>query len=294
VGRDEVSCVAIRYFGGIEINFEDRELCKAFLATQGIDRKGFDFFRTIHSALEMHTFGDKMLACYECSRDQYDRETRDLVAENLQLPLSDWEEHGLFFLEKDKRGPHRIGGAKPLRLELPKHERLRNPFQYIGSIQCSDKHFNWIPLDTFHIVYPLHQLNFGIFLDYSNAERPKLVDPVSFPDGEQEENPRLDLEFLETRYVTTTKADFAKHDNRTQLLCGVPMWIQAPEIPVSPITGDLMRFVARIKSDPAVVVTHAVEPVKPYADDHLIFYDEGSLYVFFEARTRLAHVNVQF
>jgi hypothetical protein len=78
------------------------------------------------------------------------------------------------------------------------------------------------------------------------------------------------------------------------LLCGVPLWIQAPDIPRNPLTGKVMKYVCTICSDQNIKITNYENEIGPFRSDYLIFADVGRLYVFFDPETKIAHLQIQF
>lgn len=284
--------MTVKYLAGSDAMFYDSEAFTAVLLTQGIDKKGFEVFEKVQAGLELHIKDNKIAKCFEKS-DGYST----LDAENIDLPITSWDDHKLFFLTKNESGSHRVGGSIPDGLIMPTHESLKSPFQYIGTIDCKDEYFNWIPLTQFHIVYPVYECSFGIFLDYSSPLEPKVIEPVTFDDAWFEPGKEnLNVRFKETRYSTTEKFDFKRDEEaeEDQLFCGVPLWYQAPEIPVSPVTGKVMKFVCTISSDRQITVTNYDDIEEGLVDNYLIFADYGHLYVFFEPETKIAHLSIQF
>lgn len=284
--------ITVRYLAGSEVIFSDSEHFTRILLTHGIDKKGFEVFKTLQSGLELHIKGNTIIRCYDKWEDK-----STLEGKNIRLPITEWEDHKLFFLCKRADGVHKLGGTKPDGLKMPKHNRLNSPFQYIGTIDCKDEYFNWIPLTEFHIIYPVYECNFGIFLDYSNPLEPKLIEPITFDNAWYEIGMEdLDVQYTEIRYDVTEYFDMKieEENKEDQLICGVPLWYQAPEIPVSPVTGKVMKFVCTINSDNQLKVTNYGDIPQGLISDYLIFADYGHLYVFFEPETKIAHLNIQF
>lgn len=198
----------------------------------------------------------------------------------MPLPVTDWEDHKLFFLEKSAWGNHVMGGKKPEDLVLPAHDQLNTPFQYLGTIDGTDSLFSWMKMDKLHLVYPLYECNFGIYLDYTEPNRPKILNPETFadywyrPDFATLNN----VEFSETRYQVTTKIKAEKcmdmetgQETNNVLLCGVPIWYQAQEVPVCPKTNEVMSYICTINSDPAIQVVNKPSDQKYPFDAYLIF-----------------------
>jgi hypothetical protein len=278
--------MTVRYMGGIEIIWSDRQDAEAFLLTQGVDKKGFDFFRKVSNGLELHIKGDKLVKSYEVF---------DLGKEpgesGVSLPNTSWEDHKIFFLEKSLKGSHRIGGNKPEALILPVHDKLSS-FRYLGTIDCSDKYFKWLGIPQFHIVHPTDLWD-GVFLDYSNPNAPRLVEPINIPEWYKPHLPESPIKYLETKFTTTEKWDSDKYKKNYLQLCGVPLWIQYPAIPRNPLTGKVMKFVCTINSDDEIKIVEPQSEVDPPWNDYLIFGDVGHLYVFFDPDTKIAHLEIQ-
>ncbi|MDD5127631.1 MAG: hypothetical protein PHR43_06030 [Dehalococcoidales bacterium] len=279
-----------KYLAGTEVYWDDKEFVEAFLLTHGVDKKGFDFFQKVQGGLELHLEGNKLIRCYK-----YFEGEKELDAELVDLPISSWEEHKVFFLEKSNKGLHKLGGTVPEGLTLPAHEKLKTPFQYLGTIDCADKYFRWLPMPKFHIIYPVYECNSGVFLDYANPNEPKIIEPITFdPSWYEAGMEKIDATFVETRLATSERWNPEKFENSSQLLCGVPLWLQAPEIPRNPLTGKAMKFVCTIASDSEIKVANYESNRDYIRDNYLIFADMGNLYVFFDPETKIAHVQIQF
>ncbi|MEA5023433.1 MAG: hypothetical protein VB109_11385 [Desulfitobacterium hafniense] len=77
-----------KYFGGREVDFEEEARLRSFLLVHGTDKKGFNFFKKVQSALEFQISGNRLHQAFVCSG-----EGKTLIAENVDLPLASWEEH---------------------------------------------------------------------------------------------------------------------------------------------------------------------------------------------------------
>lgn len=165
-----------------------------------------------------------------------------------------------FYLTKKKTGPHKLGGDKPAGLVLPSSEDMRTPFQYLGTIDGSDPHFQWLGIPKLDLVYPLYECNFGIFLDYSDPQQPQILNPETFSDDWDTGEIPEGIQFTEVHFESKdhterlTAAQFEEFDD--YLICGVPLWYQMPEVPCCPKTGDVMRFVCTINSDDSIKVVN--------------------------------------
>jgi hypothetical protein len=280
-----------RYLGGREVNFGDKEATSRFLQTQALTYRGFRFFKRVHLALELRKTSQGTISCLEHA----DRRVRE-VGSNINLPDVEWEEHEVFFLVKCEQGPHTIGGEKPRVLQMPTHPSLKTPFQYIGCIDGSDPYFTWLGVPQLHIIFPVYECNYGIYLDWTNPFAPMILNPQTF-------DPAWDIKVAESmsyepvHYCTTQEIDveFFENNSDDKLLCGVPIWYQAPDIPVCPRTGEVLKYVCTINSDHQIKIKqqYQIENL-PCLVDHLCFGDHGWLFVFYHPGSKIMHVQSQF
>jgi hypothetical protein len=91
----------------------------------------------------------------------------------------------------------------------------------------------------------------GMFLDYSDPLKPKIILETFSNDWYDSYMDNIGLiEITENRYETTENINYVDFiDSDELLLCGVPLWYQAPEIPLCPSTHKVMKFVCIINSD---------------------------------------------
>ncbi|MFH2104656.1 MAG: hypothetical protein ABII72_00260, partial [Parcubacteria group bacterium] len=203
-----------------------------------------------------------------------------------------------FFLEKNKKGNHVLGGKKPLELELPDDKNLCTPFQYLGTIDGTDPFFNWIGMPKLHIIYPIYECNSGVYLDYTDPIRPKILNSQTFSNDwyEPEMGEVTRIEFNETKYKVSNKLQIEKFcDSDELLLCGVPLWYQAPEIPICPKANKVMKFICTINSDASIdVIDKLKSRGLPFSDEYLCFGDHGHLFLFINPETKILHANWQW
>lgn len=280
----------VKYLGGWEVYWDDPDFVEAYLLTHGVDKKGFGFFKKFQSGLELFLEGRKLVKCFK-----HDENGKELEVEQIELPLSSWENHKVFFLEKSPRGPHRIGGTIPKDFKLPHHPQMKTPFQYLGTIDGSEKYFSWLGINHFHITYPSYECCGGVYLDYSNPNEPVVIEPVSFDPAWYEPGmEKMSPIFSETRFSVTERWKLEDYENDQLLLCGIPLWYQSPNVPRNPITGKVMKYVCTINSDAEIKLSNYEENSGYIRNDFLIFADMGHLYVFFDPEAKIAHLQIQF
>jgi len=286
-----------KYLAGYEVSFENVEEAKRFLQTHAVDRKGFEFLKAVNFALELKTTEEGKIACFGYEPGGY----VEKKADDIRLPDIEWQEHSLFFLKKSLRGRHVVGGEKPPGLELPDHPDLKTSFQYIGCIEGTDPYFQWMKIPKLHILFPVYECNFGIYLDWNEPNRPIILNPQTFNAAWWDESVAgyENVVFESTRYSSTGEVDMKPFENAGTpddiLVCGVPIWIQYPEIPVCPKTGETMRYVCAINSDHEIRIKAGCQTkALPFSDEYLCFGDYGKLYVFYHPDSKIMHVNIQF
>jgi hypothetical protein len=287
----------VRFLAGWGIdNFRDKQSLTAYLLTHGVDFDGFNIFRKLQAGLELQIKGNKIEKLFEHYTNQLGELWKELKGDNIELPITEWPDHKVFFLKKSREGNHVLGGEKPKELFIPDDELLETLFQYIGAIDCTDPLFSWIGIPKLYLVYPLYECNSGIFLDYNDPCKPKILNPETFsvdwydPDMEEIGN----IEFVENKYTLTKNIDEQKFYNDDLLICGVPLWYQAPEIPICPQTQEYMKFVCTINSDLSIKIINKENHGKIPFRDYLIFGDHGHLFVFFHPVSRILHLSAQW
>ena len=79
---------------------------------------------------------------------------------------------------------------------------------------------------------------------------------------------------------------------------GVPNWIQYPDIPSCPKSGKTMRFLLQLTLDGLDIPTKKtnVHPEKEWYKqyfDHMNFWGDGNLFIFFEPESKVACFMIQ-
>lgn len=282
-----------RFIAGWEIDFENPDELKKILVTQGIDKKGFEFFRKVQTATEIVIKNKQIVKAIQHSED-----SKEVERIKIPLPIDDWIDRELFFLVRDPNGLHNIGGDCPPDFILPQHDDLNTSFIYVGSIATTDERFGWINLPRLDLAYPIYECNSGVYLDYSDPKRPVVLNPETFDDSWFDESTKgtEKVRFNEQKFSVSHDIELSSYDESADeiLLCGVPLWYQAPEIPTCPKTGEVMSYVCTLNSNNSLGLKDSMGIENLPFGDYLIFGDHGSLYVFYHPESKVLYLNIQF
>jgi hypothetical protein len=273
------------YFAGDHLELGDAESMNRFVRTQAIDEESFRYLGDITTTAELR---EVSLDVFDLYRHKHGEARK--IAGGLRISNIKWPVRRIFFMNRDANGRHRLGGLPPQGLILPSHDAMETTFQYIGMLDGTDPYFEWIGLPNVPLIFPLYEYNEGIFLDYADPLRPLILNPDTFSDDwlEIDESGWEEVLFDEVRFTVggPYRADVPNG--------GVPLWQQAPQIPVCPRSELVMRFVCAIPSirDVTIMRGHEGENL-PFADEHLCFADEGTLYVFYQPASKIMHLQIQ-
>lgn len=274
------------YFAGADFSLDDPETMNKFVRTQAIDEESFRYLSALTTTGELREVSTDVFDIYRHSAG----EARKL-ASGLRITNIKWPIRRIFFMNRDKNGRHRLGGLPTPGLILPTHEAMETTFQFLGQLDGTDPFFEWMGLSTIPLLFPLYEFNDGIFLDWTDPLRPVILNPDTFSDDwlEINESGWEEVLFDEVRFSVggAYRPDVP--------IGGVPLWYQQPVIPTCPRSEWVMRFVCAIPSmrDVTIMQGHEGENL-PFADEHLCFADEGTLYVFYQPASKIMHLQIQF
>lgn len=291
-----------RFIAGDLYDLESPEELKKILLTQGIDKSSYNFFKKERSVTELIIENEKIIQIKRHANlyDNNGKFIKDIEKEDVsvKLPITNWKDESLFFLSKSIIGNHKIGGKSPIDYYSPEHENLKFPFIFIGTLDTNDDNFNWINLPSFNISYPINQFNLGIFIDYSDFKKPEILNPETFEDSYSIESKKHlgNLIFQEQKYFVLDQIEYEEYEKNAgnYNLCGIPIWLQTPEIPICPKTGEVMKFVCMINSDKDILIDKRIGFENLEISEYLSFGDDGNLYVFYNPNSKVMHLNVQF
>ena len=223
-----------------------------------------------------------------------DTQELELNPDQRGLPYVAVEPHALYELQPVPTAPSYLGGTPPPGVQLPEFDFVA-PFQYLGMLARREPAFDWLPFDL-HLMAPLY-LNFdGLFVDYTDPHAPRVLDEAALAkiDNSFSEILRSDtvVEFSKTpvalERVVAYGAEFGQ--------VGVPSWIQHPQLPICPKSGKPLRFLVQLGLDAKLKTVRTNVPSDyrfHHSFEHLNFWGDGDLYVFFEPESRVAYYLIQ-
>jgi hypothetical protein len=240
------------------------------------------------SGIELEFEDDKLARAYTYEDGQRSiRELRD--DEGFQY--AEYPEHKLFRLVENSKGPHQLGGEIPSNLMLPPIKTVVS-FQYLGYISNEDEIFKWLPF-TLHLICPIY-LNFSqLFIDYSDPMNPEVInkEEMEGADTSHDEDLNSDTEIVykETKFGFTETIEFSPS------CAGIPYFLQYPDIPTCPKSGNMMKFVCQL--DHGVPVKRSNIDMEnatyPNSYEELNFWGDGCLLVFLEPASKVACYIIQ-
>ena len=277
------------YLAGWEAEFNGDEQCQKFLETQVIDKKTANI---IWSSIELVFKDDKLIRAFDF--DEGNKTIRELNERELSFNFVDLKPNQLYQLHASSTSKSYLGGEPPAEFTIPKFE-FNAPFQYLGKFSKSDDFFSWLPFDL-HLVAPIY-LNFDkLYVDYSDPMNPKVINLEELKETDNSYDdlkPDSEIVFKKVHFKGKKANDFGYGMGHT----GVPSWIQYPEIPSSPKNNKTMKFLCELRSDIGVETKRT--NVKPKEDwykqyfEHLNFWGDGDLYIFFEPESKVACFIIQ-
>lgn len=84
---EAIAIPTTRFLGGWDVDFSDPVKTAAFLRLHGVGERGFEFFRTVQTALEVIIEEGGTAQCYDHCRDLSGDLFRTLRARNIHLPV---------------------------------------------------------------------------------------------------------------------------------------------------------------------------------------------------------------
>lgn len=208
----------------------------------------------------------------------------------------------------DKKGINYIGGEPPKYFVMPSTSSGL-PVQYLGMLNHHDPAFGWILEFDLHLVCPIFLGFPELWVDYSDPFKPVIL-----------RDKKITAESSSFAYTTESEIVFNKIDFSTKPWptlpygghSGVASWVQMPNIPVCPKSGEPMKLVCQlgdadlflyqqgeeIKSVIPTTLRHnfEIDEDRSYLQDYLEkmnFWSSGDLYVHYCPASKVARYLIQ-
>jgi hypothetical protein len=275
------------FLAGWEVHLNGDQQCENFIATQITNKSTVE---RCYSGIELVFENGKLAKAYDY--DDGNRKDRKLKADEVGLEYKEFNENHILQLIEDENGVHQLGGEVPNGFQFPENKCVV-PFQYLGFIDNQDKNFNWLPFKV-HLACPIY-LNIGnVFLDYTNPEKPSIINRKEVEKADTSYNDDLnqdsEIVFNEMKFSFLQQEEFSGTGHS-----GLPNWIQYPDIPMCPKSGKRMKFLCQLNGGVTSKRTN-VEPKDEWYRhyyEELNFWGDGDLFVFFEPASKVACYFIQ-
>lgn len=274
------------FVAGWEARFNGDQDCEDFIATQITTKE----FIERNVGIEL-VFSDGKLT-KTLRHENGEVQERPLLPDEAGYAKPDFPVNSIYRLMKSTRGLHQLGGEIPPGFSLPKPECVV-PFQYFGFISHEDENFRWLP-STVHLTCPIY-LNFSrVYLDYSNPMAPAAINTAEIAACDTSYNDDLNSEseivFKPMKFEFRKSFEFGDTGH-----AGIPNWIQYPDIPHCPKSGKRMKFLCQLNGGVKTARSNVKPKDKNYERyfNHLNFWIDGDLYVFFEPDSKTACYIIQ-
>ena len=215
-------------------------------------------------------------------------------------------------------GRNQLGGRLPEGFALPEAEDFASGYGYVGTLTGRDPAFDWLGRDI-HLIWPFFcDFHPPLFLDISDPLQPQLIrrsrcamldastgdvlplDEDMVPEEADEiadvfadEPARPRFEPYRFDMVPHRGAGFGEADG---VHAGAPVWVQYPEVPLDPETGEVMRYLCQVSARPALLSTSArPDPGSVYhpAFERMDFWGAGVLFAFISDSSKTLCLLVQ-
>lgn len=215
----------------------------------------------------------------------------ELKPEIIGIELPDSIEHTPKIIEMNEQGLHQMGGEYPSDFFEPVHNAV-TPFQYIAKISRQDALFNWLPFDL-HICFPIYLHCVPIFFDYSNPQKPIIININDVNAEHSNYEPFINknsvIIFEKAMFNLKESLPFYNADGNTNGHAGLPNYAQPNRLPKSPKTGELMPFVCQLFGGVKMKTCDVQVKEEYYKKDleALNFWSDASLMIYLEPSTKI-------
>lgn len=229
-----------QYFLGWEVELIGDERTERFLRAQIVSEntaKGLGRF------LEL-TFDEngKLIAAVYVNEDGPDAESYKSALDSGKQLFAEYPLNKVFEFVPDPEGINRIGGETPQNFVIPKTSS-GFPVQYIGMLNHHDPAFGEILEFDLHLVCPIYLGFPELWVDYSDSTHPVIFGDeevlASSSSFDFDENTEIVFEEITFSTQPWPSERFGGHT-------GAATWIQGPDIPVCPKSGEPMQLICQL------------------------------------------------
>lgn len=266
-----------------KIPFNGNQEYEKFVKTQITDKEtlenSFNGYKLIFE-------NGKLIKIFDYEDGEYTE--KELSENEIGLKLPKYGLNKFYKIVEDELGFHQLGGEVPEGFQIPENDCIV-PFQYLGYFDNKDKNFDWIKF-RLHLICPIF-LNIGmVYIDYTNPNKPVIINrkEVEKADTAYDDdlNKSSEIVFNSIKFSVTE----AKTDTSSIGYCGIPEWIQHPQIPLCPKSNKIMKFVCQLEGGVTANRTNVNPKRESWRDFYevLNFWCGGKLFVFLEPDTKVA------
>lgn len=309
-----------QYFLSIDVELDGSEKAQRFLQDQIVSediakRDGNGFYLELvfddsGKLVDAANYDLELIkAIEEEGEDDFDEAIyrwmyEDAVAEG-SMRYVDYPVNNVYEFVPDAEGIHCLGGEPSASLVMPSTSP-GFPVQYLGCLNSEDTAFSSLIEFDFHLMCPIFCSFREFWVDYSNPTSPLVFDEVGMTTESAIVPLTPETHIVFEKIAFNTKPwPIDSHGGHT----GLATWIQEPDIPVCPKTGDLMKPLCVLGTDmrsdrdivPVIpkIATHNVQNLEE--DDYLYrtylnkmtFCGGGYLYVYYCPNSKLARYTTQ-
>lgn len=278
------------FLAGWEVLLNGDEQCENFIATQATYKETVEF---INNGLELVFDNDRLVRAYDYAAGR--KTERPLQTDEIGLPYTAVEARHILQLIDNNNGLHQLGGEIPADFQLPANNCVV-PFQYLGFINNQDKHFNWLPFKI-HLTFPIYLNVKNVFLDYSIPNAPVIINRQEVEQADtsykDDLNQHSEIVFNDERYSFVQESLFYGASGAGN--SGIPNWVQQPNIPICPKSGNRMKFLCQLTGGTATKRTNVTAKEEWFRQyyERLNFWGDGNLFVFFDPTSNVACYFIQ-
>jgi hypothetical protein len=277
------------FIAGSQVVLNGDEQCEKFILTQAINE---ETAMNIWSSKELIFINNELDHVIDI--EEGIKHERDLKENEKSFEFFPVKAHTIYAIDDVMNSDSYIGGLPPRKFEFPEID-TKAPFQYIGKISKSASGIDWLPFDL-HIIAPIFLKFDKVFLDYSDPQKPKVINEEELKKASSlynEINLKSEITYRKTPIKFRETDDFGYDLGHG----GVPNWIINPDIPNCPSSGRVMRFVCQIKSESGIETESSniltKDGTSPDYSEILNFNVDGDLFVFFEPKSKVLCLFIQ-